>query len=631
MSLIAQNIDREYPETIPTRRNRARIGDILMQGNQLDSGDLLTALTLQKHEDLRLGEMLQGLGFSTETAVLAALGEQSALPVIDLKADPPARILGNLIEPSIGIQHGFVIWKQLDEVLIVAISDPMQADTVRMQLGHISPKIQFVLASREAILRYYQSEFSECLSAAANLRCPEHLSTRSWSGRKTKLIGVVLLTIFICAALMIPEPLITGLLVLVFIALIGNSSLKLLSMIAFLKSKQDSSPLKRAGKLPKISILVPLLNESDILDRLIQRMAALVYPKELLEICLVYEATDAQTKEHLASRRLPNWIRTIEVPENQLQTKPRAMNYALDFCRGDIIGVYDAEDAPEPNQLYRVTESFENADDDVACVQCRLDYYNSKTNWLSRCFTIEYAILFRVILPGLDRMGLPIPLGGTSVFFRRDKLEALGRWDAHNVTEDADLGFRLRSLGLRCICAPATTFEEANFRMVPWVRQRSRWLKGFLLTWITHMREPVNLFRTLGPQGFIVFHILLLGTFISFAAAPLVLPLWVLCAGLELQIYQSVSPLFLNALMSAFIATEILLLVLGATALKQREKSGLLMYLPLMLIYWPLGSFAAYKALYELFAKPMYWDKTQHGINDHEYQGEIDRLTMTQE
>ena len=398
-----------------------------MQGGQLDAGDLLKALTLQQQEDLRLGEMLQGLGFSTETAVLAALGEQSALPVIDLNTDPPARVLGNLIEPSIGIQHGFIIWKQLDETLIVAISDPMQADTVRLQLGHISPQTQFVLASREAILRYYQSEFSECLSEAANLRCPEHLSTRSWSGRKTKLIGAVFLTIFVCAAVMIPELFIAGLLGWVFIALIGNSGFKLLTMIAFLKSKKDSPPPKHVDRLYKISILVPLLHESDILDRLIQRMTALIYPKELLEICLVYEANDAQTKKHLASRRLPNWIRTIEVPENQLQTKPRAMNYALDFCRGDIIGIYDAEDAPEPDQLYRVIESFENADEDVACVQCRLDYYNCKTNWLSRCFTIEYAILFRVILPGLESLGLPIPLGGTSVFFRRDKLEKLGR------------------------------------------------------------------------------------------------------------------------------------------------------------------------------------------------------------
>jgi len=632
MSLTAPYLDREYPEKIPPRRNEARIGDILMESGHLDAGDLLKALTLQQHEDLRLGEMLQGLGYSNETSILAALGEQSALPVIDIERDPPASILGQLIAPSIGIHHGFIIWKQIDDTLIVAISDPMQSDAAHRQLAHISPHIQFVLTSREAILRHYQAVFSEQLSEAANTRCPEHLSTRNWSGRKPKVIGMVLLISFISITILIPEYLITVLLAWVFIALIGNSSFKLFTLIAFLRTKKDvPAPARaRADRLPKISILVPLLNESDILDRLIQRMTALVYPKELLEICLVYEASDHKTKKHLESRHLPYWMRTIEVPENQLKTKPRAMNYALDFCRGDIIGIYDAEDAPEPDQLYRVTRCFENAPEDVACVQCRLDYYNSKTNWLSRCFTIEYAILFRVVLPGLERLGLPIPLGGTSVFFRRDKLEQLGRWDAHNVTEDADLGIRLRRLGLRCICAPATTFEEANFRIIPWIKQRSRWLKGFMQTWITHMREPVNLYHNLGLTGFIVFHILFLGTFTSYAAAPLILPLWALSAGFELPLYQNISPYFLNALMIAFIATECLLLVLGAVALRQREKSGLFLYLPMMLIYWPLGTFAAYKALYELFAKPMYWDKTQHGINDREYQAEIDRLTGTQ-
>lgn len=626
MSLTAPSFDRKYPISAPPRLNKARIGDILMETGQLDAGDLFKALALQKHEDLRLGEMLQGLGFSSEASILAALGEQSALAVIDLESDPPAQVLGQLIDPSIGIHYGFVIWKQLDDVLVVALSDPQAAESVQQQLNHICPHIQFVLTSREAILRYYQSTFSEQLSNAANTRCPDSQSSRNWSGYKTKLIGILLLIGLISAAVWMPDMVVYVFLGWVFLALVGNSSFKLLTLISFLKGKNEIPLPARSKRLPKISILVPLLNESDILDRLIDRMSALIYPKELLEICLVYEVSDKKTKRHLETRRLPYWIRPIEVPENQIKTKPRAMNYALDFCRGDIIGVYDAEDAPEPDQLYRVIDSFETAADNVACVQCRLDFYNTNTNWLSRCFTIEYATLFRVILPGLERLGMPILLGGTSVFFRRDKLEYLGRWDAHNVTEDADLGIRLHRLGLRCICAPATTFEEANFRILPWIKQRSRWLKGFLQTWVTHMRAPVKLFQNLGPLGFVMFHIMFLGTFTSFATAPLVLPLWALSAGFELPIYQSVSPLFLKVLMLAFIATECLLLVLGAVALRQKKENRLFMFLPMMLFYWPLGSFAAYKALYEFFAKPTYWDKTQHGINDHEYQAEIDRL-----
>jgi cellulose synthase/poly-beta-1,6-N-acetylglucosamine synthase-like glycosyltransferase len=378
-----------------------------------------------------------------------------------------------------------------------------------------------------------------------------------------------------------------------------------------------------------MSILVPLLREEDIVDRLIKRMSRLVYPKELLEICLIYEVEDAATKNHLAKCRLPYWMKTIEVPADTLQTKPRTMNYALDFCDGDVIGIYDAEDAPEPDQLYNVAQRLEEADDDVACIQCQLDYYNSATNWISRCFTIEYSILFRVILPALERFNLPIPLGGTSVFFKRDILEKLGRWDAQNVTEDADLGLRLHRLGYRCLWSNATTYEEANFRVVPWVRQRSRWLKGFLLTWMIHMRHPVQLFKQLGFTGFLVFQVQMLGTVSSFAAVPIVLPMWLFSFGLELPMYDLVSPVLFNTLLVCFVLTEIFLLVLGAVAVKARGGGSLYAFVPMMLVYWPIGALAAYKAIWELFMHPTYWDKTEHGINDASYQAEIERLTSS--
>jgi cellulose synthase/poly-beta-1,6-N-acetylglucosamine synthase-like glycosyltransferase len=307
------------------------------------------------------------------------------------------------------------------------------------------------------------------------------------------------------------------------------------------------------------------------------------------------------------------------------------MNYALDFCNGDIIGIYDAEDAPEPNQLYNVAQRFEEAAEDVACVQCQLDYYNSATNWISRCFTIEYSILFRVILPALERFNLPIPLGGTSVFFRRKILENLGRWDAQNVTEDADLGLRLHRLGYRCLWSDATTYEEANFRILPWVRQRSRWLKGFLMTWMIHMRHPVRLFKQLGPTGFLVFQVQMLGTVSSFTAVPIVLPMWFFTVGFQLPLYDLINPILFTMLVVSFVLTEIFLLILSASAVNARGGGSLYAYVPLMLLYWPLGAFAAYKAIWELFMHPAYWDKTEHGINDANYQSEIERLTASPE
>jgi cellulose synthase/poly-beta-1,6-N-acetylglucosamine synthase-like glycosyltransferase len=303
------------------------------------------------------------------------------------------------------------------------------------------------------------------------------------------------------------------------------------------------------------------------------------------------------------------------------------MNYALDFCLGDIIGVFDAEDAPEASQIRKVVEHLTNAPPDVASVQCVLDYYNTRTNWLSRCFTIEYAILFRVILRGLDRLKLPIPLGGTSVYFRRDVLEKVGRWDAHNVTEDADLGMRLKRLGYRCEMVNSTTFEEANFRLRPWIKQRSRWLKGFMMTWLTHLSRPRALYRDLGLLGFITFNILFLGTMTAFATAPIVLPLWLLTFGIDLPFYSTLSPLFLGVLIAAFIATELILFLLGFVATRGPNHRHLRSFLPSMIFYWPIGCIAAYKALFELFTRPSFWDKTAHGINDHEFQAEISRLT----
>ncbi|MEM8548878.1 MAG: glycosyltransferase, partial [Pseudomonadota bacterium] len=225
-----------------------------------------------------------------------------------------------------------------------------------------------------------------------------------------------------------------------------------------------------------VSLLVPLFREKDIAGSLIGRLSKLTYPKSRLEALLILEAEDLQTRKVLAATDLPPWMRVITVPPGALQTKPRAMNYARRFAHGEIIGIYDAEDAPAPYQIEAVVAHLERADDDVACVQGILDYYNPTANWLARCFTIEYASWFRILLPGLARIGVPIPLGGTTVFFRSAALDALHGWDAHNVTEDADLGMRLARHGWRTELVDSVTLEEANCRFWPWIKQRSRWL-----------------------------------------------------------------------------------------------------------------------------------------------------------
>ena len=389
------------------------------------------------------------------------------------------------------------------------------------------------------------------------------------------------------------------------------------------KQKTSTSPII----LEKVSVLVPLLREEEIFDRLIPRLQKIEYPTELLEFFLICEENDLVTRVAINKAKLPNQFKVFYAPTGSIETKPRALNYALPFCTGEIITIYDAEDAPESDQIYKAVRHLNSAEKHVTCVQARLDFFNQNTNWISRCFTIEYAILFRIILQGLQRLDLPIPLGGTSMFIRKSALVKLGKWDAHNVTEDADLGVRLYRAGMRVECLDSTTYEESNHRFLPWVKQRSRWLKGFFVTWLSHMRN-LRLLRTeLGWKGFISFNILMMGTFLTNLIVPLILPYWAVSFGLEIWQFQTIPTAFAPLMIMLLIIGEPLLLFIGYNALNTDKLRGLRWHLPCMLLYWPMASFAAYKAMFEMFFAPAYWDKTEHGIGDANFVDEINNLT----
>jgi len=382
-------------------------------------------------------------------------------------------------------------------------------------------------------------------------------------------------------------------------------------------ARPDDGPV---APLPKVSILVPLFRETEIARALIVRLMRLTYPKELLEIVLVLEEEDDMTRRALERIALPDWIRPVIVPDGRPRTKPRAMNFALDFCEGQIIGIFDAEDAPDPDQVTRVVHRFRQVPDDVVCMQGVLDYYNPRQTWLARCFTIEYAAWFRVILPGLVRLGFAIPLGGTTLYFRRDVLEELGGWDAHNVTEDADLGFRLARHGYRTEMLNTVTEEEANCRPWPWIKQRSRWLKGYMMTYLVHMRRPRRLYRQLGAWKFWGFQAHFVAALSHFMLAPLLWSFWLIFLGLPHPLDTFVPRSALILLGSVFPAIEVLNFVIHASALTRPKHRHLLGWVPTMHLYAPLGAVAAYKALYEMVVKPFFWDKTAHG---HSQTGQV--------
>ncbi len=595
---------------------RKPLGACLIDRGLITQAQLDSALDLRSEQDVALGENLVAKGWVSRQDVMNALADQNHLQFADLTNLPPSEELCSIKPVSFWLEHNVVPWMRVGPILLVATARPDRFAAVREHLNGADFTALPVLAAPSEIDRAIAATFASILAAAAETRVSEKHSCRTWTPRARAGPTAVLIAVaalFIC----FPD---AGLLLLLTAAigsLILFFGLRLCGLIAFLahQTKRDTSDRHVSpNPLPCVSIMVPLFKEKEIANALIQRLQRLTYPKALLDVILVLEETDEVTRTVLANVDLPSWIRIIEVPAlNGLTTKPRAMNYALDFCRGDILGVWDAEDAPQPDQIERVVVHFANADKDVVCLQGVLDYYNPRTNWRSRCFTIEYNSWFRVLLQGIARMGLVVPLGGTTFFFRRDKLLELGGWDAHNVTEDADLGVRLSRAGYRAEMVDTTTFEEANFRAWPWVKQRSRWLKGFMVTYLVHMRAPVRLWKELGFLKFLGFQAFFLGTVGQFLLAPALWVFWLTALGFNSPLDALMPQRAMIWLIYLFMAAELTNLVVGILAVCARERRFLVPWVPTMPLYFPLGVAAAYKALWELIGNPFFWDKTQHG------------------
>ncbi|MEL6532629.1 MAG: glycosyltransferase family 2 protein, partial [Pseudomonadota bacterium] len=404
----------------------------------------------------------------------------------------------------------------------------------------------------------------------------------------------------------------------------ANMALKIAAVAYGLRAQRDheaaakTDRVSRSGTIPlhpdpTITILVPLFEEREIAGALLDRISRLDYPRDRLDVIFILEACDTTTQEALAAGTLPHWARAIIVPDGQPRTKPRALNYALPFARGTIIGIYDAEDCPEPDQLLAVTRRFSAAPPELACLQGQLDYYNATHNWISRCFTLEYASWFRLLLPGVARLGLIVPLGGTTLFLRKKALLDVGGWDAHNVTEDAELGLRLARAGYRTDLIATTTFEEANSELWPWIKQRSRWLKGYAITWATAMRQPRRLLRELGWKRFLGLQVQLGGTVIGFLTAPLIWSLAAIPLGLWHPLAPWIGPVAGQVLVWGFAASLAVTLSVAWLACRAPHLRALRWWLPALTLYFPLASAAMVVALSDLLWRPFHWVKTAHG------------------
>lgn len=507
-------------------------------------------------------------------------------------------------------------WRRIGGAVVVLTHKPelFQHHIAALTLRY--GPVRMAITTEQHMFRAISLSHVTELTKRAENRVPDAVSSRTWNA-KLMLIGSILVILGVIT-LFATSPL-TGFVLLSFWAILTlgtNTILKAAAAIVGIYSQPKVPDISKLSddSLPIFTILIPLYKEKEIAAHLLERVKLINYPRDKLDLCLVMEADDDTTRASLGTTNLPAWIRPIAVPKGTLKTKPRALNYALDFARGSLVGVYDAEDAPDPDQLRKVAQKFATSDKKVACLQGVLDYYNAPANWLTRCFTLEYAGWFRVVLPGLERLGLVVPLGGTTLFFRRNVLEKLGAWDAHNVTEDADLGVRLARYGYRTELIATTTQEEANGRFWPWVKQRSRWLKGYAITYGVHMRDPQRLYRELGARRFWGFQILFAGTLSQFILAPVLWSFWVMPFGIPHPMDVHLQGWVLIAVVAMFVFSELTNMFVLALGVTKAKKMWLIKWIPTVHLYFPMAAIAAYKGLYELTFKPFYWDKTTHGV-----------------
>ena len=591
----------------------------LVEAGHIKPWQLFYARQRLKGWDTTLCAILITKGWCNEHQVLLALAAEYQTRVVDLGQAPPDPRLKHLLRPEMCLRYSAVPWIEADGHLFIATSRPEQFERLRVLLPVHCRLPQMVLAPEAEIQALVAQIHAQHLTKSCETRVAKELSCRGWAQTlwlRIAWVGTIMATL-IAGVSIAPTQSITALVILTLGFLLIGSTMKCLALTASRRARPAllQRKRKRAEKLPRISVLVPLFKETEIANALLKRLLTLTYPRALLDVVLVLEETDPLTRETLARTNLPNWIQVVIVPKgNGLTTKPRAMNYALDFCRGEIIGIWDAEDAPDPKQLETIAAHFAHAAPDVACVQGVLDYYNPDTNWISRCFTLEYSMWFRTILRGMSRMGAPIPLGGTTLFMRRDILEKIGRWDAHNVTEDADLGIRMTRFGYRTELSLTVTQEEANCRFRPWIRQRSRWLKGYMVTYLVHMRHPRALLKTLGWGKFIGLNVILLAALMQFLLAPVLWCFWFLAFGVAEPLgLTDLPPDLIGLSMITLGAVTLLDFAIAALSMRGQNRDRLIPWVFAFMLYFPMATLAAYKALFELIFVPFFWDKTTHG------------------
>lgn len=602
-----------------------RIRQEVLSRGLLDRQSLGKAL--RSARDLRVSvlDVLIADGFIRPEALGEVLAIVSGRPFLDGGPLSISQEAARLLPRAVAASHLIAPLAVEGGTVHVATANPFDAaalDAVRAALGAF-PVVHVATPGRirEALFQLYRQ--ADQIDITTNLDSSVSASRVLAAWQK---IVAPLVVVAVVAALGTSMKATVTTLAATAIAFYSISALYRLSLILrslagrrqLVISEQAIESLSGAD-LPSYTLLVPLYHEGSIVQQLLSSIAGLDYPKSKLEVLLLLEEDDDDTRRATARLTLPPYVHVLLVPPDGPRGKPKALNYGLLYARGTHCVIYDAEDVPEPDQLKKAVVAFKRSDERTACVQSRLDFYNGDQNWLTNLFALDYSMWFDLMLPGLFSTGAPVPLGGTSNHFKVSALREVGGWDAYNVTEDADLGIRLYRRRRTTVVMESVTWEEANSRLWNWVRQRTHWTKGYMLTYLVHMRRPLRLWKELGTTAFISIQVMILGTIVAQILNPV---FWGLLLAWHATHWHALEATFAGPLLYAgavlLFGVNFAFLYFNAVAAVRTRQFQAVRYAVFLPIYWALATLATYRAVLQLVTSPHRWEKTQHGLFEPE-------------
>ncbi len=618
-------LDRVRPLIL--HRPKERLGEVLVETTALTQEQLQTALDLHRREGVRIGQSLVSLDLVSEEQVAAALARQASLPYINLAQVALDGAVARRLPEEVAREQRVLPLYDDGEATVLACAEapiPPLLSQVEGLLGRpVRPVIVADAALEQALDALYRDEYLRRSTTELRANAPRDSAHQVLStGQKMTLL--LLLAATTACFVVAPIATLTAIATLITLFYVGFCLYKFylvyraLTHTLGLETTDEEVAALDDRDLPIYTILVPVYHEAAVFPILVKAIAGLDYPKAKLDVRVLLEEDDVETIRVARDSALPAHFRLVIVPPGGPKGKPKACNYGLIGARGAYTVIYDAEDIPEPDQLKKAILAFRKGGPNLACVQAKLNFFNRDHNLLTRWFTNEYSMWFDLFLPGLAAGGAPIPLGGTSNHFKTELLRGLGAWDPYNVTEDADLGMRMHKAGWRTAVIDSTTYEEANSRVYNWIRQRSRWIKGYVQTYLVHMRHPFALWRDLGTRGFLSFQLVVGGTFFVLLVNPLVWLLTALWFTTHWAVIEQIfpAPVFYLGAIALFFGNFTFAYLNMAGCLK-RGYYGMVRYGLLSPLYWVLMSVAAWKGFLQLFYAPSYWEKTTHGLSGH--------------